>query len=77
MFPTAGANYPTITIAALTLRLSGHLYQQLKYPDTGFSVPDLSAQNSHAVNEPVKNRYASASPLLAGYPGRKIIPDRE
>jgi len=25
VFPTAGANFPTITIAALTLRLSEHL----------------------------------------------------
>ncbi|WP_151447520.1 FAD-dependent oxidoreductase [Lacisediminimonas profundi] len=30
VFPTAGANFPTITIAALTLRLSEHLAMQLK-----------------------------------------------
>jgi choline dehydrogenase-like flavoprotein len=30
VFPTAGANFPTITIAALALRLSAHLVRQLK-----------------------------------------------
>jgi choline dehydrogenase-like flavoprotein len=30
VFPTAGANFPTITIAALTLKLSEHLSQKLK-----------------------------------------------
>jgi choline dehydrogenase-like flavoprotein len=30
VFPTAGANFPTITIAALTLRLADHLAQSLR-----------------------------------------------
>jgi len=30
VFPTAGANFPTITIAALTLRLSEHLLKELR-----------------------------------------------
>lgn len=30
VFPTAGANFPTITIAALALRLSEHIAQQLR-----------------------------------------------
>jgi choline dehydrogenase-like flavoprotein len=30
VFPTAGANFPTITIAALTLRLADHLVQSLR-----------------------------------------------
>ncbi len=34
VFPTAGANFPTITIAALTLRLSDHIVQQLRSPKT-------------------------------------------
>jgi choline dehydrogenase-like flavoprotein len=29
VFPTVGANFPTITIAALALRLAGHLVRQL------------------------------------------------
>jgi len=32
VFPTAGANFPTITIAALTLRLSEHIAKELKNP---------------------------------------------
>jgi choline dehydrogenase-like flavoprotein len=30
VFPTAGANFPTITIAALALRLAAHLLRQLQ-----------------------------------------------
>ncbi len=33
VFPTAGANFPTITIAALTLRLADHLKRELTLPD--------------------------------------------
>ena len=33
VFPTVGANFPTITIAALALRLGGHLVRQLDVPD--------------------------------------------
>ncbi|RDJ98641.1 FAD-dependent oxidoreductase [Paraburkholderia lacunae] len=33
VFPTVGANFPTITIAALSLRLAGHLVRQLDTPD--------------------------------------------
>ncbi|SMG44321.1 FAD-dependent oxidoreductase [Paraburkholderia susongensis] len=33
VFPTVGANFPTITIAALALRLAGHLVRQLDMPD--------------------------------------------
>jgi choline dehydrogenase-like flavoprotein len=33
VFPTVGANFPTITIAALSLRLAGHLVRQLDVPD--------------------------------------------
>ncbi len=34
VFPTAGANFPTITIAALSLRLSEHMMQILKLSDS-------------------------------------------
>ncbi|HVL76873.1 MAG TPA: GMC family oxidoreductase, partial [Noviherbaspirillum sp.] len=30
VFPTAGANFPTITLAALTFRLSEHLVEELR-----------------------------------------------
>ncbi len=33
VFPTAGANFPTITITALALRLADHLHQQLRRGD--------------------------------------------
>ena len=33
VFPTVGANFPTITIAALALRLAGHLVRQLDVPE--------------------------------------------
>ncbi len=38
VFPTAGANFPTITITALALRLADHLHQQLRQGD----VPPLA-----------------------------------
>lgn len=56
VFPTAGANYPTITIAALTLRLAAHIVQQLKCQNAIFSELDLSFVNLQAANELVKNR---------------------
>ena len=34
VFPTVGANFPTITIAALTLRLAGHLGRVIKGDET-------------------------------------------
>jgi choline dehydrogenase-like flavoprotein len=37
VFPTAGANFPTITIAALTFRLSEHIAREVRKPDA--SVP--------------------------------------
>jgi choline dehydrogenase-like flavoprotein len=33
VFQTAGANFPTITLVALALRLSDHLAEQLVQPD--------------------------------------------
>jgi choline dehydrogenase-like flavoprotein len=32
VFPTAGANFPTITIAALTFKLAEHLYERIRHP---------------------------------------------
>ena len=77
VFPTAGANYPTITIAALTLRLSAHIIQQLKYPDAGFPVQEISFAGLHAANHSMTNRYASVKPSLAGYPDLLVRPDSD
>ncbi len=41
VFPTAGANFPTITITALALRLADHLRDQLRR-DASFPLADLS-----------------------------------
>jgi choline dehydrogenase-like flavoprotein len=38
LFPTAGANFPTITLAALTYRLSGHLVRELRSASTNLSM---------------------------------------
>jgi choline dehydrogenase-like flavoprotein len=46
VFPTVGANFPTITIAAMTLRLAGHLAQVLKKGEG--SAPLMSALGGEA-----------------------------
>jgi len=38
LFPTAGANFPTITLAALAFRLSGHLVRELRSVSTDVSM---------------------------------------
>jgi choline dehydrogenase-like flavoprotein len=38
VFPTAGANFPTITLAALTFRLSEHLAKELRASSTRYSM---------------------------------------
>ena len=38
VFPTAGANFPTITLAALAFRLSEHIAKELRTASTSFSV---------------------------------------
>jgi choline dehydrogenase-like flavoprotein len=38
LFPTAGANFPTITLAALAFRLSEHLVGELRKPIADFSM---------------------------------------
>ena len=39
VFPTAGANFPTITLVALALRLADHLAQQIDAPDAVSRAP--------------------------------------
>ncbi|HLX01410.1 MAG TPA: GMC family oxidoreductase, partial [Trinickia sp.] len=40
VFPTVGANFPTITITALALRLAGHLAQTLGSPEAVITTTD-------------------------------------
>lgn len=42
VFPTAGANFPTITLAALTFRLAAHLGRELRRPDAELFTPTES-----------------------------------
>ncbi|WP_144144765.1 FAD-dependent oxidoreductase [Paraburkholderia sp. BCC1884] len=49
VFPTVGANFPTITIAALSLRLAGHLVRQLDLPDIVGNLR-LEAANSSSMS---------------------------
>jgi choline dehydrogenase-like flavoprotein len=46
VFPTVGANFPTITIAALSLRLAGHLMRRLDVPDAVGSTRGEAANSS-------------------------------
>ncbi|WP_207004557.1 FAD-dependent oxidoreductase [Trinickia mobilis] len=41
VFPTVGANFPTITITALALRLAGHLAQTLGSPEAVVTTPGV------------------------------------
>jgi len=55
VFPTAGANFPTITLVALALRLVEHLRSQLQQPDAtaGAGVCVAPASTSESRGEPV------------------------
>ncbi|SEJ96681.1 FAD-dependent oxidoreductase [Paraburkholderia diazotrophica] len=63
VFPTVGANFPTITISALALRLSTHLVQRLGKPDTATVVPIGEAANARFGNVP--NPEVSTLPIAA------------
>jgi choline dehydrogenase-like flavoprotein len=66
VFPTVGANFPTITIAALALRLAGHLVHRLDAPDTvgrtWAEAANSSAQSNQAPS-PVDKLPVAASTL--------------
>lgn len=49
VFPTAGANFPTITIAALALRLSEHISKVITHPDSElqYSSSTFDTENQH------------------------------
>jgi hypothetical protein len=42
VFPTAGANFPTITLVALALRLAEHLSAQVRQPDSRLSSGEVA-----------------------------------
>ncbi|HJW57113.1 MAG TPA: GMC family oxidoreductase, partial [Burkholderiaceae bacterium] len=53
VFPTAGANFPTITIAALALRLSEHIAGELNAPAAGRS----GAADKTAAHAPLESQF--------------------
>lgn len=74
LFPTAGANFPTITIAALTFRLGEHLVQQLRKPDIGITLPvkEMAVPTEAAAEELAFAAGAlGPSPSILGTPGRE------
>jgi len=62
VFPTAGANFPTITIAALTLRLAEHIASELGKPDANFSSDASIGVNSHTAEASSDIAHAAAPP---------------
>lgn len=65
VFPTAGANFPTITLAALALRLSEHIIKKLKMPDLASlsGRPEILIQQSVAMPDE-ENEWALPSTSL-------------
>lgn len=53
VFPTVGANFPTITIAAMTLRLSEHIAYALKSGEVGATVTPIGAGEHQQQEEPL------------------------
>jgi choline dehydrogenase-like flavoprotein len=49
VFPTAGANFPTMTLVALALRLSDHLARELALPDAKASA-SVRGADAHAAH---------------------------
>jgi choline dehydrogenase-like flavoprotein len=64
VFPTVGANFPTITIAALALRLAGHLVRQLDVPDIVGSTRN-DAANSSLMSVPAQQPQVDTLPIAA------------
>lgn len=68
VFPTAGANFPTITIAALTLRLADHIVSELNKPGVAFSNDASIGVNSHFAKGSVDKQFSHAAALHALLP---------
>lgn len=65
VFPTAGANFPTITIAALTLRLSEHIVRELAKPEVSVSLDSQSRPETQSRSKVVEEFPAFASSSIA------------
>lgn len=65
VFPTAGANFPTITIAALTLRLSEHIVRALANPETGTTIDTRSKLEAASASSIVEEFPAFAASSMA------------
>ncbi len=65
VFPTAGANFPTITIAALTLRLSEHIARELAKPGAGVLIESQSRSEAQPRSTAVEEFPAFASSSIA------------
>ncbi|TKC91172.1 GMC family oxidoreductase [Trinickia terrae] len=64
VFPTVGANFPTITITALALRLAGHLAQALGSPEAVIASTDaLGGEWRGPESKPVETLPFAASSL--------------
>jgi choline dehydrogenase-like flavoprotein len=64
VFPTVGANFPTITIAALSLRLAGHLARQLDVPNiVGNTRAEAANSGVTPAQSPVETLPIAASTL--------------
>ncbi len=60
IFPTAGANFPTITIVALTLRLAEHIARELRSATAAYSKDDQASMNSRRSGIPADEQAVSA-----------------
>ena len=65
VFPTAGANFPTFTIAALTLRLAEHIASELGKPDADFEFSSDASigVNSHRAKASSDKQFVHAAAL--------------
>jgi choline dehydrogenase-like flavoprotein len=58
VFPTAGANFPTFTLVALSLRLADHIAMQLRVPDASISA-QISDSSTRQTREMAPHQVAA------------------
>lgn len=74
VFPTVGANFPTITIAALALRLGGHIARELGMPCATYA-SDGTPQRRAPAREPEQAMTLAGAGMAAAAQG--LVPLRE
>jgi len=74
VFPTVGANFPTITIAALALRLGGHIARELGMPCATYA-SDGTPQRKAPAREPEQAMTLAGAGMAAAAQG--LVPLRE